>query len=108
MNFNEKQIEILEMVEKLISEYGISGTSIRKIAKESEINIAMVSYYFGSKEKMIESLFQYKSYCFDLYGCIFILGSAFFNLHPGHIIGYKERSRKTSDDFRTLNFFRTF
>lgn len=60
MDFNEKQIEILETVEKLISEYGISGTSIRKIAKEAEINIAMVSYYFGSKEKMIESLFQYK------------------------------------------------
>lgn len=36
------------------------------------------------------------------------LGVLFFNLHPGHIIGYKERSRKTSDDFRTLNFFRTF
>src|SRR5690606_22833407 len=60
MEFNQKQIEILEIVEKLISEKGINATSVREIAKEAGINVAMISYYFGSKEKMIESLFQYK------------------------------------------------
>lgn len=44
MNFNEKQIEILETVEKLISEYGISGTSIRKIAKEAETTNKNLNY----------------------------------------------------------------
>ena len=60
MEFNEKQIRILTVVEKLFSELGFDGTSLRQIAKEADINIAMVSYYFGSKEKMLESLIQYR------------------------------------------------
>ena len=60
MEFNQKQIEILDIVERLISEKGVNATSVREIAKEAGINVAMISYYFGSKEKMIESLFQYR------------------------------------------------
>ena len=54
--FNDKQIQILQVTEKLFAEKGFDGTSIRDIAKEANINIAMVSYYFGSKEKMLEAL----------------------------------------------------
>ncbi|RZJ69727.1 MAG: TetR/AcrR family transcriptional regulator [Flavobacterium sp.] len=53
---NEKQMQILLVAEKLFAEKGFDGTSIRDIAKEAHINVAMVSYYFGSKEKMLESL----------------------------------------------------
>lgn len=53
---NDKQIQILQVAERLFAEKGFDGTSIRNIAKEADINIAMVSYYFGSKEKMLESL----------------------------------------------------
>jgi len=60
MEFNTKQIEILDIVEQLISEKGINATSVREIARQAGINIAMVSYYFGSKDKLIESLFLYK------------------------------------------------
>jgi AcrR family transcriptional regulator len=55
-DFNDKQIQILQVAEKLFAEKGFDGTSIRSIAKEAKINIAMVSYYFGSKEKLLESL----------------------------------------------------
>ncbi len=55
-DFNDKQIEILLVAEKLFSEHGFDGTSVRDIAKEANINIAMISYYFGSKEKMLEAL----------------------------------------------------
>ena len=55
-DFNDKQIEILLVAEKLFSEHGFDGTSIRDIAKEASINIAMISYYFGSKEKLLEAL----------------------------------------------------
>ena len=58
---NEKQIQILHVAEKLFGEKGFDGTSVRNIAKEAGINIAMVSYYFGSKEKMLESLILYRS-----------------------------------------------
>lgn len=58
--FNEKQIEILQVAERLFAEEGFDGTSIRTIAKEASVNIAMISYYFGSKEKLLESLILYR------------------------------------------------
>jgi AcrR family transcriptional regulator len=54
--FNEKQLEILQVAEKLFAEEGFDGTSVRDIAKQANINVAMISYYFGSKEKMLEGL----------------------------------------------------
>lgn len=58
--FNDKQIEILEVAERLFAEGGFDGTSIRNISKEAKINVAMVSYYFGSKEKLLEALIIYR------------------------------------------------
>lgn len=55
-DFNEKQIEILQVAEQLFAEEGFDGTSVRDIAKKANINIAMISYYFGSKEKLLEAL----------------------------------------------------
>ena len=60
MNLNEKQVQILETAEKLFSENGFDGTSVRQIAKSAEINIAMISYYFGSKEKLLEAILLYR------------------------------------------------
>lgn len=60
MEFNEKQIEILLVAEQLFAEEGFDGTSIREIAKIANINIAMISYYFGSKEKLLEALVLYR------------------------------------------------
>lgn len=59
--FNDKQIQILEVAEKLFAENGFDGTSIRDISKEAKINIAMVSYYFGSKERLLEALVLQKT-----------------------------------------------
>ena len=60
-DYNNKQIQILQVTEKLFAEKGFDGTSIRDISKEAKINIAMVSYYFGSKEKLLESLILYRT-----------------------------------------------
>jgi AcrR family transcriptional regulator len=61
IDFNDKQIQILQIAETLFAEKGFDGTSIRDIAKSAKINIAMVSYYFGSKERLLESLAIYRS-----------------------------------------------
>ena len=61
MEYNSKQIEILNVTEKLFAEKGFDGTSVRDIAKAADINVAMVSYYFGSKEKLLESLVLFKT-----------------------------------------------
>jgi len=46
----DKKQAILEAAEKLFCETGYEGTSTRQIAKESGANMAMINYYFGSKE----------------------------------------------------------
>ena len=56
MEFNDKQIEILQVAEKLFAEEGFDGTSVRDIAKKASINVAMISYYFGSKAKLLEAI----------------------------------------------------
>jgi len=60
MEFSEKQIQIMEAAEKLFSEKGFDGTSVRDISEEADVNLAMISYYFGSKEKLMENLFKYR------------------------------------------------
>lgn len=60
MELNEKQIQILEVAEKLFAENGFDGTSVRQISKAAEVNVAMISYYFGSKEKMLDALMNYR------------------------------------------------
>lgn len=59
-NFTEKQIRILDVAEELIAKKGFEGTSVRDISSKANINVAMISYYFGSKEKMLAYLYQYR------------------------------------------------
>ena len=61
MDLNEKQIQILEVAEKLFAENGFDGTSVRHIAKEADVNVAMISYYFGSKEKLLGTLMIHRA-----------------------------------------------
>ena len=60
MDFNEKQIHIIEAAEQLFAEQGFNGTSVRDICEKAGVNLAMVSYYFGSKEKLLEALFAFR------------------------------------------------
>ncbi|MCF2447168.1 TetR family transcriptional regulator [Dyadobacter sp. CY345] len=61
MEYNAKQLQIINVAERLFAGKGFSGTSIRDIAHEADINVSMISYYFGSKEKLIEALFEVRS-----------------------------------------------
>ena len=58
--FTEKQIHILDIAEELIAKKGYEGTSVRDICSKANINVAMIPYYFGSKEKMMSYLYQYR------------------------------------------------
>lgn len=66
MEYNEKQVQIMETAEMLFAEKGFNGTSVRDIAENAHVNLAMISYYFGSKEKLMEALFEYRSKFFKL------------------------------------------
>jgi AcrR family transcriptional regulator len=58
MEYSEKQIAIINAAEKLFAIKGFDGASVRDIAQEADINVAMISYYFGSKEKLMEAVFE--------------------------------------------------
>lgn len=60
MELSEKQIHILKIAEELIADKGYERTSVREICSKAEVNVAMISYYFGSKEKMMAYLYQYR------------------------------------------------
>ncbi|MBF8456255.1 TetR/AcrR family transcriptional regulator [Kaistella sp. G5-32] len=55
-----KEENILFNAEKLFAEKGFEGTSIREISKEANVNVSMISYYFGSKEKLFEKIFEFR------------------------------------------------
>jgi AcrR family transcriptional regulator len=61
MSYNEKQLQIIATAESLFASRGFEGTSVRDIAEAAGINIAMISYYFGSKEKLMEALFDQRT-----------------------------------------------
>jgi AcrR family transcriptional regulator len=54
----DKRTHILAVAEQLFAENGFDGTSVRDIAQLANVNLAMVSYYFGSKEKLLEALIE--------------------------------------------------
>ena len=58
--YNDKQIEIIQVAEKLFALDGFDGTSVRVIAANAHVNVAMISYYFGSKERLLESIVLYR------------------------------------------------
>jgi AcrR family transcriptional regulator len=56
----DKKEHILNVAEQLFGDKGFDGTSVRDIAHSADVNLAMISYYFGSKEKLLESLIEYR------------------------------------------------
>lgn len=52
--------KILIAAEKLFVEKGFDGASVRDLSKEAGVNLAMVNYYFGGKEKLLEALVEKK------------------------------------------------
>ncbi len=59
-----KRTEIIKAAELLFSEFGYEGTSTRQIAKESGANLAMINYYFGSKEGVFLEIMESKIFSF--------------------------------------------
>jgi AcrR family transcriptional regulator len=49
---------ILNTAERLISEKGIDAVSLRLITSEAKVNLAAVHYHFGSKEALVEKVFE--------------------------------------------------
>lgn len=53
---NGTREQMLRVAERLFSLHGFEAVSIRQIVDEAGVNIAMVKYYFGSKDGLFEAL----------------------------------------------------
>lgn len=49
---------ILKVTLELIKKEGFEGVTIRKIAMLAHVNVALVNYYFGSKDKLLNAVIQ--------------------------------------------------
>lgn len=56
----DKKDHILDVAEKNFSELGYEGASTRLISGEANVNMAMLNYYFGSKEGLFIAVFERK------------------------------------------------
>lgn len=86
----------MESAEKLFAEKGFDGTSVRDISEEAGVNLAMISYYFGSKEKLMETLFLYRGHLITLQLESMLQNKQMSSLQKvyGVIDGYMERIMK--------------
>tara|TARA_R110001606_G_scaffold266762_2_gene415686 strand:- start:85 stop:780 length:696 start_codon:yes stop_codon:yes gene_type:complete len=50
--------KIIDISEKLFSEHGYSGVSIRNITRESNTNLSSVFYHFGSKQDLLSAVVE--------------------------------------------------
>ena len=56
----DKKDHILDVAERVFSEMGFDGASTRMISGEAGVNMAMLNYYFGSKEGLFLAIFARK------------------------------------------------
>ena len=56
----DKKEHILDVAERVFSDLGFDGASTRMISGEAGVNMAMLNYYFGSKEGLFLAVFERK------------------------------------------------
>ncbi len=57
MSIDTKE-QILDAAEKLFAEHGIEAVSLRSIISEAGVNLAAIHYHFGSRESLVEAVFE--------------------------------------------------
>lgn len=55
----DRQMAILLAAEKLFAQHGYHGVSIRQIAEEAQVPLALVGYYYGPKSELFHAIFQH-------------------------------------------------
>ncbi|MCJ8211964.1 TetR/AcrR family transcriptional regulator [Mucilaginibacter sp. RS28] len=60
----DKKDHILDVAERVFAEVGFDGASTRLISSEAGVNMAMLNYYFGSKEGLLLAIFARRTAVF--------------------------------------------
>jgi AcrR family transcriptional regulator len=72
VKYSDTEIKIKDAAKFLFLKKGFSATTTREIAKESNINLALLNYYFTSKRKlfeiiMLETIYDFISKMVEVY-----------------------------------------
>ncbi|RNI27950.1 TetR/AcrR family transcriptional regulator [Rufibacter immobilis] len=54
----DKKEHLLEVAERVFGELGYEGASTRVLAQEAGVNMAMLNYYFGSKDGLLKAVVE--------------------------------------------------
>lgn len=55
---SEARDRLIQVATVLFAEKGLDGVSTREIAKAAQLNISLISYYFGGKEGLYKAVFR--------------------------------------------------
>jgi AcrR family transcriptional regulator len=55
---NPTKERILASAEQLFAEGGVAATSLRRITSRARVNLAAVNYHFGSKDGLVEAVYE--------------------------------------------------
>jgi AcrR family transcriptional regulator len=53
-----KRDEIISAAQKVFSDVGFEGATIRQICKNAKANVCLISYYFGGKDGLYKAIFE--------------------------------------------------
>lgn len=54
----DKKQHLINTAIQLFAVNGFEGTSMRDLAASADVNLSMINYYFGTKEKLLENLIE--------------------------------------------------
>ncbi len=58
INDENSKDKILTTATKLFARKGFDGVSIREICKEADVNLCMISYYWGGKQELYNAIVE--------------------------------------------------
>ena len=59
VDHDERRTDVVRAIIKVISESGISGATVRTIAREGGFSSGMIAHYFADKDQMVRYAFEF-------------------------------------------------
>ncbi len=126
MEITSRQLEIIEAAGKILTSSGVTGLTIKKLAKEMQFSESALYRHFDSKEEIIIAMLNYLSDSIDKrltlannsesnfeerFRAIFQNQFAFFGEHPHFVVavfsdGLMEESIKVNETILNLLFIK--
>lgn len=121
IELSERQLEIIEAAGRILTSSGVSGLTIKNLAKEMKFSESAIYRHFTSKEEIIIAMLTFLAQSIDLrlsnitrssdpeerFKAMFREHFRFFNLHPHFVVavfsdGLMEETQRINDAILNL------